>query len=45
MITEYYKFHRDVPLIFDKPLERILGKYYSKVRENDYKQIKRVLKD
>ena len=45
MISEYYKFHRDVPMCYNKPIEKVMGKYYSRLREFDYKNIKKVLKD
>jgi hypothetical protein len=45
MLTEYYKFHSDVPRVIEPRIEKILGKYYDKKREIDYKKIKRVLKE
>lgn len=44
MLSEYYKFHRDIPKIFEKSVFRILGKHYDKLRHFDYKKIKCVLK-
>jgi len=44
MLTEYYKFHSDVPRVVELSIEKILGKYYDKKREHDYKKIKRILK-
>jgi hypothetical protein len=45
MLTEYYKFHSDIPRVVELGIEKILGKYYDKKREYDYKKIKRLLKD
>ncbi len=45
MLSEYYKFHRDIPKIFEKSVFRILGKYFDRLRHYDYKKIKCVLKE
>jgi hypothetical protein len=45
MLSEYYKFHRDVPRLFELDVFKILGKYYDRLRHFDYKKIKMVLKD
>ena len=44
MLSEYYKFHRDVPKLFELNVFKILGKYYDRLRHYDYKKIKMVLK-
>lgn len=44
MLSEYYKFHRDLPLWNDRAVEGIMGRYYNKVKDVDYKRIKQVLK-
>ena len=44
MLTEYYKFHSDLPRVVEPKIEKILGKYYDKKREYDYKKIKKILK-
>lgn len=44
MLSEYYKFHRNVPKIFDIGVEDTLNKYYNKYRHLDYKNMKHVLK-
>lgn len=44
MLTEYYKFHVDLPRVVEKSIEKIIGKYYDKKREFDYKKIKKILK-
>jgi hypothetical protein len=45
MLTEYYKFHAEVPRVVEAGIEKILGRYHDKKREHDYKRIKRVLKE
>ena len=45
MLTEYYKFHSDLPRVVEPKIEKILGKYYDKKRELDYKKVKRILKE
>ena len=32
MLTEYYKFHQDIPRVIEPRIERILGRYYDKKR-------------
>jgi len=44
-LSEYYKFHRDIPTWNDQHIEGIMGKYYSRVKDVDYKKIKKVLKE
>ena len=45
MLTEYYKFHNDVPRVVELGVEKIMGRYYDKRRGIDYKKIKKVLKE
>lgn len=45
MLTEYYKFHSNIPRVVESKIERILGKYHDKKREHDYKRIKKLLKE
>ena len=45
MLSEYYKFHKDIPRIIESSIEKILGKFYDRKREFDYKRIKRILKE
>jgi len=45
MLTEYYKFHSDVPRVIELGVEKIMGRYYDKKRENDYRIVKKVLKE
>ena len=42
MLTEYYKFHNDVPRVVELGVEKIMGRYYDKRRGIDYRKIKRV---
>lgn len=44
MLSEYYKFHRNQPVWNDKGVEPIMSKYYSRVKDVDYKNIKQILK-
>ena len=44
MLSEYYKFHRDLPTWNNLGVERIMGKYYNRLKDVDYKRIKDVLK-
>lgn len=44
MLTEYYKFHRDLPVWNEARVEGIMGKYYERLKDVDYKKIKSVLK-
>lgn len=44
MLSEYYKFHRNLPVWNDRQVEEIMGRYYNKVKDVDYKKIKDVLK-
>lgn len=30
--TEYYKFHRDIPYVVEKHIQKILAKYYDRKR-------------
>ena len=30
LITEYYKYHGDIPRLFIKPFERVVTKFYDK---------------
>lgn len=45
MLTEYYKFHSDVPRVIELGVEKIMNRYYDKKRENDYRKVKKVLKE
>lgn len=44
MLSEYYKFHRNIPKCYDHPIDKILGWYYNKYRHIDYKNMKNQLK-
>lgn len=45
MLTEYYKFHANIPRVVEPRIERVLARYHDKKRECDYKRIKRQLKE
>lgn len=40
MLTEYYKFHRDLPVWNERQVETTMGKYYNRLKDVDYKKIK-----
>lgn len=44
MLSEYYKFHRDLPTWNDRGIEGIMAKYYGRLKDVDYKKIKSILK-
>ncbi len=44
MLSEYFKFHRNTPMFYDKGLFRIMDRYYEKIRDHDYKKVKYALK-
>jgi hypothetical protein len=44
MLSEYYKFHRDLPVWNERNVEGTMGKYYNRLKDVDYKKIKSVLK-
>ena len=39
VLTEYYKFHKDVPRIFIKTYEITYAKYHNKKRKIEYENI------
>ena len=45
MLTEYYKYHEDVPRLFMKPLASIVHRYYDKKRRLNYIKITKMLKE
>lgn len=45
MLSDYYKFHKDIPHVVELGIEKILAKYYDRKREYDYKCIKKKLKE
>lgn len=45
MLTEYYKFHANIPRVVEPSIERVLGRYHDKKREFDYRRIKKQLKE
>jgi len=42
--TEYYKFHIEIPRLFNKPHNDVMNKYYDGRRRVEYYRIKRILK-
>lgn len=43
LLSEYYKFHRDIPRIFSVPASRALNKYHDQRRKIEYHKIKKML--
>ncbi len=44
MLTEYYKYHEDVPRIFMVPLSNVIHRFYDKKRKINYIKITKMLK-
>jgi hypothetical protein len=32
MLSEYYKFHKDIPHVVERNIEKVLAKYYDRKR-------------
>ena len=45
ILTEYYKYHRDVPRIFMYSIARIMNYYHDKKRKIEYIRITKIIKD
>lgn len=43
LLSEYYKFHSDIPRLFMQPTCKVLRKYYDKKRKCDYFKIARLI--
>lgn len=43
LLSEYYKFHKDIPRFFAQPTCRKLNEYHEKKRKIDYHRIKQIL--
>ena len=44
MLTQYYKFYRDLPAWNERAIQGIMQRYYNRLKDVDYKKIKSVLK-
>ena len=44
MLSEYYKFHRNTPTWNADKIDVVMGRYYSRMKDVDYKRIKNILK-
>ncbi len=42
-LSEYYKYHNEIPRFFQKPHNHILNKFYDKKRRINYYKIKNIL--
>lgn len=42
-MSEYYKYHNEVPRMFFLPLSDLMAKYFDKVRSINYKKIKKII--
>jgi len=45
MLTEYYKYHQDIPRLFMYPIINTLNRYHDKKRRLDYLRITKMLRD
>ena len=45
LLSEYYKFHSDIPRLFMQPIDLILNKYYDKKRKFEYHRISKLIED
>jgi len=45
MLTEYYKYHQDIPRLFMFPIINTLNRYHDKKRRLDYLRITKMLRD
>lgn len=43
VLTEYYKYHEDVPRLFMMPIAKIIHNYYDKKRRINYIKITKML--
>lgn len=43
MLTEYYKFHKDIPRMFMLPTTYSVNKYHDKKRRIEYAKITKML--
>jgi len=44
-LTEYYKFHKDIPRFFESPHNEIVSKYHDRRRRVQYYKIKKILRE
>lgn len=44
LLTEYYKFHNDVPRLFMMPIAEIIHNFYDKKRRLNYIKVTQMLK-
>lgn len=45
LLSEYYKYHRDIPRLFMKPSYRAVFKYHEKIRRLDYYKITKLMEN
>ena len=45
LLSEYYKYHEDVPRVFSMPVAKIVHNYYDKKRRINYIRITRMLRE
>ena len=45
MLTEYYKFHKDISRLFMMPTTNVLNKYHDKKRRLEYVRVTKMLRD
>lgn len=44
-LTEYYKYHNEIPRMFIKHISDTMNRYHDKKRRIDYYRIKKLLKE
>jgi hypothetical protein len=45
MLTEYYKFHRDIPRMFMLPTTNVLNRFHDRKRRIEYFKIKKIIEE
>ena len=45
LLCEYYKFHKDIPRLFQMPVALIMNIYHDRKRKLEYKKITKMLVD
>lgn len=42
---DYYQYHRELPRFFGLPIEIAMKRYHEKVRDHEYKVVKRMMNE
>jgi hypothetical protein len=43
MLSEYYKYHKDISRLFMIPQSKTMNKYHDKIRKIEYRRITKML--